>query len=732
MRKIIPFNHDWLFYPADMPSEQSISDDKFTKITLPHTNKILPHHNFDVSEYAFVSTYRKNFKIPEELNGRRLFIDFEGAMIASKVTINGHTFPEYRGGFTPFSFDITDYINESGTNTLTVQLDSTERPDIPPFGYVVDYLTFGGIYRDVRLRYVHPTHIINAFIKLKRLDNQAIWWEFDTTITNPHSLSHLRATLIDPNGASVHTFDYQIDLTNNDNETKLTNIFDISTNHPQIELWSLENPTLYTVNIELYSDQALLDLYTIKTGFREAEFRQDGGFYLNGERIKLFGLNRHQNYPYIGAAAPERLQRKDANILKDKLGCNIVRTSHYPQSRHFLDQCDEIGLLVFEEIPGWQHIGDDDWQALSINYVREMIERDRNHPSIILWGVRINESQDNEAFYDDTNTLARELDPTRQTGGVRFFQDSQFIEDVFTFNDFSNSVEEPKHTPHLITEFNGHMFPTKTWDQEERRIEHALRHAHIHDKQLGMDTVAGAIGWCAFDYNTHREFGSGDRICYHGVMDMFRLQKYAGYFYQSQIDPLERPVLHIASGWTIGDRDAGGNNPLIVFSNCTEVEVFIGEKCIGRYQADHKTFPNLKYPPFKIDITELVWGSSYEDLRVVGYFDDEAVVEQQIDSTGLPAKLVLEADDNILKADSRDMTRIVFKITDRFGNVLPYSHQVVTFDYDGPGNLIGENPFALVGGQAALYVRTIDQAGKLTITAHTRGLNSASVTIQII
>ena len=730
MRKTIPFNHNWLFYPADVPFTKSISDGEFTKVTLPHTNKILPHHNFDVSEYAFISTYRKKFELPEKLNGRRLFIDFEGAMIATTVTINGYTFPEYRGGFTPFSFDITDYINESDENTLIIRLDSTERPDIPPFGYVVDYLTFGGIYRDVNLRYVHPTHIINTFVKLKRLNNQAIWWEFDTTVTNTTSVTHLRATLIDTNNTIIHTFDYQIDQTHN-NESTLTNIFDIPENPLPIELWSIENPTRYIVNIELYSGQTLLDLYTVKTGFREAEFRKDGGFYLNGKLIKLIGLNRHQNFPYIGAAAPERLQRKDANILKEELGCNIVRTSHYPQSPYFLDQCDEIGLLVFEEIPGWQHIGDEDWQALSTNYVREMIERDRNHPSIILWGVRINESQDNEAFYDDTNQLARELDPTRQTGGVRFFQDSQFIEDVFTFNDFSNSVEYPKNIPHLITEFNGHMFPTKTWDQEERRIEHALRHARIHDKQLGMDTVAGAIGWCAFDYNTHREFGSGDRICYHGVMDIFRLQKYAGHFYQSQIAPSERPVLHIASGWTIGDRNAGGNNPITVFSNCEEVEVFIGEKHIGRYQPDRDTFPNLKHPPFKINITELVWGSSYEDLRVVGYIGNESVIEQQIDSTGLPAKLVLELDDNILKADSRDMTRVVFKITDRFGNTLPYSHQVVTFDCDGPGKLIGENPFALVGGQAALYIRTIDQVGKLTITAHTRGLKTEKVTIQI-
>src|SRR5690606_12780936 len=237
---------------------------------------------------------------------------------------------------------------------------------------------------------------------------------------------------------------------------------------PRMALWTLEEPALHTLSVRIVSDgsDAPVDEVSVRYGFREARFDKDGNFYLNGKPLKLFGLNRHQTYPYIGAAAPARLQRRDADILKHELGCNIVRTSHYPQSRHFLDRCDEIGLLVFEEIPGWQHIGDDEWKALSIRDVQAMIERDRNHPSIIIWGVRINESWDDHDFYTTTNALARQLDPTRPTGGVRFFLGSEFLEDVYTFNDFSNGILEPMHTPHLVTEFNGHMFPTKSFDNE--------------------------------------------------------------------------------------------------------------------------------------------------------------------------------------------------------------------------------------------------------------------------
>jgi len=205
-----------------------------------------------------------------------------------------------------------------------------------------------------------------------------------------------------------------------------------------IELWDLEDPNLYEVTVTLRRNSEVFDTYKTRIGFRDAVVRPDG-FFLNGERVMLRGLNRHQSFPYVGYAMPARVQRRDADILKFELGLNVVRTSHYPQSKHFLNRCDEIGLLVFEEIPGWQHIGDEEWKAVACENVREMIERDWNHPSIFLWGVRINESGDDHDFYTETNRIARELDPTRQTGGVRCIEQSEFLEDVYTMNDFIHS-----------------------------------------------------------------------------------------------------------------------------------------------------------------------------------------------------------------------------------------------------------------------------------------------------
>jgi beta-galactosidase len=733
LRTIVAFNDRWLYVPKEVGLETLDRD--FEPVTLPHSNKVLPHHNFDNLEYQFISTYRKRFKLPEARAGRRVYIDFDGVMIACEVFLNGVKLGEHEGGFTPFSFDLTDYLDESGENVLTVKVDSTERQDIPPYGFVVDYLTFGGIYRDVWLRYVESCSIKDVFIRTQQVLMDKPFVEIDVSVERLSAKPlHLTTILLDSHDSVIARKTDNIYPSYTPVDELLVVTERIAPELPaRVQLWSLENPALYHLKFELFEEQTLIDIVEHRFGFREAEFRNDGSFYLNGNPLKLVGLNRHQTYPYIGAAAPARLQRKDADIIKYELGCNIVRTSHYPQSKHFIDRCDEIGLLVFEEIPGWQYIGDQDWQGIVLRDVEAMIVRDRNHPSIILWGVRVNESQDNDALYRATNDLAHKLDPMRQTGGVRYFQNSQFLEDVFTFNDFSNTVQEPQQTPHLITEFNGHMFPTKSWDQEERLIEHALRHARIQDKQLGMPNIAGAIGWCAFDYNTHKEFGSGDRICYHGVMDIFRLPKYAAYFYESQIPPEVRPVLRAATIWSMGDRSGGGNNPLVIFSNCNEIEVYIGGISYGRISPDRTNFPNLPHPPFQMPGIELwaTWGGQLPELRLIGFNEGEAVIEQRIESSPVPFALELTPDDAELQADGADMTRLVFRIVDRYGNRLPYATQVVSFEIEGPAELIGENPFALVGGQAALYVRARHEPGTVIVRATTPRLQPTTATIAI-
>ena len=730
MRRIYPFNRGWLYAARELGPDSP--DTEFERVSLPHTNIVLPWHGFDNHEYQFTSTYRKRFTLPEPPNGRRVVIQFDGAMTVSTVFLNGAKLGEHAGGYTPFEFDVTDVVRP-GENVLEVSVDSSERPDVPPNGYVVDYLTFGGIYRDAHLHYRPQVHIADVFVRPSGLLTDQKRVEIDVALVNTGAARSVWLELaVEDQGQAVAGTVFEAVLGTGE-QAVLTLALPLPAN---LHLWSPEDPYRYGIASALFADGGLSEMLddhgAFPYGFREVAFTPNG-LSVNGEVRKLRGLNRHQSYPYIGYGAPARLQRKDADILKDELGVNIVRTSHYPQSPHFLDRCDEIGLLVFEEIPGWQFIGDEDWQALSLDNVQRMIRRDRNHPSIVMWGVRINESPDDEAFYQRTNALARQLDPTRPTGGVRNFLESQFLEDVFTYNDFSNTVVEPTKQPHLVTEHNGHMYPAKSYDNEERQVEHAMRHARVMNRAYERPNVAGAIGWCAFDYNTHREFGAGDRVCYHGVSDIFRLPKIAAALYESQIEPSVRPVLRAGTFWAFGEVSETGVEPMTVFSNCEQVRVRKGGSLVGVFEPDREAFPYLPHPPFKVmGLGPFAsFGSNYEDLKLEGLIGGEVVVTQEMSAAGMAHALTLEADDTELVADGADMTRVVFRIVDRFGNRQPYQTAAVQFTLEGPGVLIGENPFALGGGQAAVYVKTTETAGVVTLTARAPRLPDVQVQVTI-
>ncbi|MFL6437491.1 MAG: glycoside hydrolase family 2 TIM barrel-domain containing protein [Terriglobales bacterium] len=728
-RLVFPLNRNWRFSAqrAQNDTAPSFDDSTFEQVTIPHTNKKLPWHGFDEKSYEFVSIYRRKFRLPSEARGRHVFIDFDGAMTASTVWINGQRLGEYKGGYTPFSFDLTPQINWNGDNLLAVELNSTERPDIPPFGGQIDYLTFGGIYREVRLRLVQPTFIENIFAKPRDVltDHPAVDVScFIGRLAPQQSAITLEAELRDgdrilahatksiPAGsASADPIAYEIALGNLGG----------------IRKWDLVNPNLYTVVVRLKQRDSVLDQDQRRIGFREARFT-DHGFELNGTVIKLRGLDRHQTFPFVGQAMPARVQRRDAHILKRELKCNIVRTSHYPQSPYFLEACDEVGLLVFEEIPGWQHIGDAQWQELSIDNVGRMIRRDWNHPSVILWGVRINESRDNHDFYTKTNALAHSLDPTRQTGGVRYFQESEFLEDVFTMNDFGFPLKPPNHPFYLNTEFVGHTYPTKMYDNGERLAEHIRRHARVHNQLASNAQYAGGLGWCAFDYDTHEEFGSGDRICYHGVSDIFRLPKPAGHFYQSQCDPAEEVVLEPAFLWAAGDDWSQTMETALICSNCDHLKLYVGDKLVTEADPDRTTFGNLPHPPFTINLRH---GPKKDVLRIEGYIADKKVIEKKFSNRGVDEQFLVIPDDTTLIADGADSTRIIMRVADEFGNLQRYSTAAITLNLEGPAEIVGDNPFSLMGGGGAIWIRAKQEPGTAVLKVTHPVLGTKQVQIQI-
>ena len=732
MRSDMPCNDSWIFAEGFDPAWVA-APLRGEAVELPHSAVDMPLSYFDETAYQRPFTYQRAIPWEDRFEGREVALLFEGAMADAVVWVNGQEVVRHRDGYTPFEAQLTEHLRP-GDNLVTVRIDGSENPEIPPFGGQIDYLTYAGIYREVSLRVTARLWIANVKVETpeplaERKSVRARVW-----LAGEGQGARIAARLLDAEGGEVARADVEA----SGGEARFT--FDGISG---LRLWRPEDPALYMLELALTSE-AGEDRLSTRFGFREARFTPEG-FRLNGEPLKLMGLNRHQSFPYSGYAQGRRSQERDAEILKWDLGCNVVRTSHYPQSRHFLDRCDEIGLLVFEEIPGWQHIGGAEWKAESVANVRRMIERDWNHPSIILWGVRINESQDDHDFYAETNRVARELDTTRQTGGVRFITESEMLEDVYTLNDFIlGDFENPRSNrprtalrsrrettglqhpvPYLITEYNGHMFPTKAWDQEQRQAEHAIRHLEVLDAAFGDPGIAGAIGWCFFDYNTHKDFGSGDRICHHGVATIFREPKFAAYAYASQRDPAQGVVMQPVTFYARGERNIGGVLPLLVLTNCDEVDIRYGAGLRKRVGPDRERFPHLPHAPVILDHRHFsgaemgLWGMSWEDCEIVGYLGREEVARRRYVADPLPTTLDVAPDATTLDAKARDEVRVIVRALDQAGNVLPFLQDAVRIEVGGPARLIGPGTAYLAGGTTGFWLRATGGTGAVRVRVTT-------------
>ncbi|OUS05018.1 beta-D-galactosidase [Rhodobacterales bacterium 52_120_T64] len=747
MPRLSNFCQSWNFKEGFSPSWTTEPLDS-AAVDLPHTAVELPLDYFDETSYQREFTYQKHLDGSADFTGKEVSLIFDGAMANTRVFLDGAQIGGHKDGYTPFEVRLTPHLKPSG-NLITVCVDGTENPEIPPFGGQIDYLTYAGIYREIWLKITDQVSIQNVKIETKDVldTNKSVW--LNCFLSNPNDLplnGTLKAELFDASSALVAT--QTAEIAGVETAIEFSEL-------AEIQLWELENPYLYQVRISLQSDNGI-DRIQQKFGFRTAEFSADG-FRLNGEKLKLIGLNRHQSFPYSGYAQGPTSQERDADILKCELACNIVRTSHYPQSNAFLDRCDEIGLLVLEEIPGWQHIGGETWKEESVQNVRRMIERDWNHPSIILWGVRINESEDDDAFYLRTNAMAHQLDSTRQTGGIRKDTGSSFLEDVYTMNDFvlgefemphenrprtplreqSEVTELPQKTPYLVTEYNGHMFPTKVSDQEQRQVEHVTRHLEVLNAAYGDDNIAGCIGWCMFDYNTHKDFGSGDRICHHGVMTIFREPKFAAYAYASQGSPKSRAVLQPVTCWARGERNIGGTLPLMILSNCDFLRLNFPNGTSVDLQPDTKTFSHLPHPPFMLRESDLSggevghWGMEWTDIEMVGYVDNAPIITRTLLADPVATKLDVKADCPTLSQD-RNEVRISVKALDQAGNLLPYIDLPITIEVDGPATIIGPNTTALKGGATAFWIRSERESGEVVVRIHSARFATQEVRIDVL
>ena len=755
-------------------------------VRLPHTVREVSLHYATSEDYQMLSGYRKRFNVPSEKDAPRLFLRFDGAAHQAVVWVNGKKAGEHKGGYTAFEVEITDFVDREGENLVSVKLDSREDPSIPPFGFVIDYLTYGGLYREVWLETSSSSRLTDLFIYTPRLNAAKVMW----TAENIEDITSIYIAIETEDGTSIAEKTLKA-VEKGEAEISVLNA----------QVWDIDHPVMYRVRAELLNQEGKsVDSKATSFAFRTATFKADG-FYLNGKKTFLRGLNRHQSYPYIGYAAPESLEREDARILKKELGCTAVRTSHYPQSQYFLDECDRLGLLVFTELPGWQHIGNDKWKDEACVMLREMILQYRNHPSIILWGVRINESVDDDEFYTRTNAIAHSLDPSRMTSGVRYLEKSHLLEDVYAYNDFSHNGVTPGAkkkkdvTPDtkkafLISECNGHMYPTKSFDDYSHRQEHALRHVRVQNAALSSGEHAGCFGWCMFDYQTHKDFGSGDRICYHGVLDAFRNPKTAASVYSSQ--GVSEPVLEISSSMNIGDYPAGQVGEIYAFSNAEEVKLYKNGVFVTKLERSE--WKALPHPPFVVDDTigellitqehfppskaailrdcllaagkyglaglplsyklKLGWCMlryklSFSDGvalygKYVGNWGGEATVwrfdalekGKVVKSVTLSpsAKLHLEvrvSHTQMKEKDTFDMAAVRVRILDDNDNTASYALLPIHFSIEGDASLVGPDTAVAEGGMTGTYIRTIGKEGKAKLIVNAAGMESAVLEFDI-
>lgn len=742
-------NLNWKFKHDFKPEYLSLENyDLFETVHLPHTVKEIPYDSFDEFCFCGLSTYVRRLQLPAQDDGRRTLIAFEGVSSYYELYVNGQKVTEHKGAYSTALYDVTAWVHP-GENTLVVMVDSNERADIPPTGSTVDYLLYGGIYRDVTLYRQEAAFIANALIRYDLSGDSAV----------------LRPQLYFDNAGEAFEAQIEVQVSREGRpalcyerrarvEEGKSSVTLEGETLSGVELWDLDHPALYDVRIRLLRDGRELDAQDCRIGLRTVGVRPDG-FFLNGRKVKLIGLNRHQSYPYVGYAMGKRPQQRDADILKNELHLNMVRCSHYMQSRYFLDRCDELGLMVFEEIPGWGYIGGDDYKEVAFNDLQNMVLGHFNHPAIVVWGTRLNESPDDDDFYRETARRCKQMDPTRPTTGVRWHKKSPLLEDIYSYNDYTQlsttapTVGEfmlqtqqqvtglPYKVPYLISEHTGPLLCTRPNDPAERQERFALYHAMALSKVLCSDDYLGAIGWCMFDYNTHFDHARQDKICYHGVMDMFRVPKYAAYLYRSQKDPAEEIVLEPCTVMGRGERGEGVL-PFYVMTNCDYIDVIMStvEQTENHRFYPSNRFEGLPHPPIEVDEGNLFFQPFWEGSTIIGYVDQKEVKRIVCTKNPYLARLEAVADDTELYADQVEETRVVCTYLDTDGLRMWHYTGIGKIAVRGDVELIGPDTVPVLGGTVAFWVRTrpLGRRGtaEVTVSACREGVADATVLIRLI
>ena len=773
-REVFSMNPAWRFHKGEVANGEGVQldDSTWSVVSLPHGIEYLPTEASGCINYQGVVWYRKHFAVDRALKGRKLFLHFEAIMGKSRIYVNGKLLTEHLGGYLPVVTDITDVVNWEGENIVAVWSDNSDDKSYPPGKpqRVLDYTYFGGIYRDCWL-VAHN----NVFITDPNHENETagggLFVAYDNVSDNSADVL-LKAHIRNASSAlfkgsliyEIQTAEGKVVAKSKSNiviksGSAMSYARKVSVAHPQ--LWTPDSPTLYNLYVRILDNKGkVVDGYRRRIGIRSIEFRGKH-FYLNGKHYSepLIGANRHQDFAVVGNAVANSAHWRDAKKLRD-LGMRVIRNAHCPQDPAFMDACDELGLFVIDNVPGWQFWNKDPQFELHIyNDIRDLVRRDRNHPCVWFWEPTLNETRFPASFADnalrlvaeeypykgayssydvEARTKANEVYPVQYThpqignGSIYANKSLSLRDDVAYFTrEFGDCVDD----------WNSHNSPSRVarnWGEVPMLVQ-AQHYACPPYKYTSLDVLYRAfpdhVGGCLWHSFDHQRGYHPDPF-YGGVADIFRQPKYSYYMFMAQRPPFKQenrlyetgPMVYIAHEMTpFSPKD------VTVYSNCDEVRL--------TYLADGKVYTytkpkNLEGMPspvitFKdvynfMDDKELSRKKRQGDVYLLaeGLMNGEVVATHKVCPARRPSKVMLWLDNegNDLVADGSDFTTVVAAVTDKDGNIKRLNNYYIKFQVEGEGRILGgagelANPAPVKWGTAPVVVQSTLNVGKIRITA---------------
>jgi beta-galactosidase len=716
--------------------EPAYDDSEWQSVALPHTWNAHDVTDAKSGYWRGIGWYRKHFQIDPKYRGKRIFVEFEGVNHVAEFWLNGQRLGMHRGGYTSFEFDATAAARFGEDNVLTVKVDNLFHDTVPPT-VKTDYNFYGGIYRDVWLRISEPVYVDHVYWATPSVNRQAAELTLDSQVVNrtssPKSLT-LVQEILDPQGRVAKTISNEIQVAAGGSAPLSQNAGTIA--NPL--LWSPDTPNLYKIRTSLKDGATALDMIENPLGFRWFKFDPQKGFFLNGERVQIQGTNWHQSYPGMGNALPNSRHWKDMEQIRE-MGCNFWRTSHYPHDPATMEASDRLGLMVWEELPINKEIGNPaEYIENAATMAREMIARDRNHPSIVLWGIagEINAPQSiSTRVVAATTKLYKELDPSRPV--VMHSPRGDEIESLVDVVGLDVGKEtDAKHAkyptrPYFIGEYSAALMGRGIYGGGRNSEEQACLAHERHLNELNKRPwMAGGCIWNQYDYDGETYDVVIPHVVSFGMTDIWRIPKEVFYFYQSQW--VKKPIVHIVGHWS-WPGDESKTKTVKVYSNAENVDLYLNGQLL-KGEDTKAVYPALAHPP-------RIWNVPYQPgtLKAVARVNGKEYTDER--KTAGPAyKIVLKSDAaKLTSGDPESLAYITASITDKDGNVVPDSSTAISFTLYGPGELVEQTwlgygtglTWNVIAGKTVVALRSRPRSGMATVSAWSPGLRMGRLEINV-